>query len=156
MFLLLHRVKYRKKLPLGTGTEFQVPYWFKCERYPTLLVIKVHFQVRNPCLYQILCLHPESLLSQFILISESSLRCHYQHITKDSIKRFVPKKCNCHHLSTPLCNSKQTFGTKGDKICRDDAFLQVSLSGSIVRKSMGHLLKQLIYSLFHFLSLMGL
>ncbi len=25
MFLLLHRVKYRKKVPLGTGTEFQVP-----------------------------------------------------------------------------------------------------------------------------------
>ncbi len=40
MFLLLHRVKYRKKVPLGTGTEFQVPipvpYRFKCERYPTL------------------------------------------------------------------------------------------------------------------------
>ncbi len=25
MFLLLHRVKYRKKVPLHTGTEFQVP-----------------------------------------------------------------------------------------------------------------------------------
>ncbi len=25
MFLLLQRVKYQKKVPLGTGTEFQVP-----------------------------------------------------------------------------------------------------------------------------------
>ncbi len=46
MFLLLHRVKYRnKKVPLGTCTEFQVPilvpYWFKCERYPTLLTVQV-------------------------------------------------------------------------------------------------------------------
>ncbi len=38
-------VNYRKKVPLGTGTEFQVPlpYRFKRERYPTLL------NKRNSC-----------------------------------------------------------------------------------------------------------
>ncbi len=41
LFVITQKVKYRKKVPLGT--EFQilipVPYQFKCERYPTLHVI---------------------------------------------------------------------------------------------------------------------
>ncbi len=40
VFVIAQRVKYQKKLPLGTSTEFQVPipvpYQFKCGRYPTL------------------------------------------------------------------------------------------------------------------------
>ncbi len=43
VFVITQRVKYRKKVPLGTGTEFQVPYRFKCERYPTLK----HMQMDN-------------------------------------------------------------------------------------------------------------
>ncbi len=33
------------KVPLGTGTEFQVPYRFKCEWYPTLTARHVFFLV---------------------------------------------------------------------------------------------------------------
>ncbi len=40
-FVVTKRIMYRKKVPLGTGTEFKVPipvpYWFKCELYPTLV-----------------------------------------------------------------------------------------------------------------------
>ncbi len=43
VFVITKRVKYRKKVPLGTGTEFQVPLPVlvpvQSERYPTLTVM---------------------------------------------------------------------------------------------------------------------
>ncbi len=40
MFLLLHRVKYRKKVPLGTGTEFQVPVQVQMWTVPNPIINK--------------------------------------------------------------------------------------------------------------------
>ncbi len=58
-FVIAQRVKYRKNLPLCTGTEFQVsipvPYRFKCERYPTLHLsgscswLALRCEQRRPC-----------------------------------------------------------------------------------------------------------
>ena len=87
-FLLLQRVKYRKKVQFGTGIESQVQYWLKCERYPFvdmsnyyLIVTRISFVTETTNVSQI---------SQFVPFDVSTLNILPK--TEQTILTAKPKK----------------------------------------------------------------
>ncbi len=80
MFLLLHRVKYWKKVPLGTGTEFQVPIPVPNpnSNHPFLFSPKTCDAVLNSLLLSVLAMIFVSFSDTFNASTQPTCLLHYK------------------------------------------------------------------------------